>query len=158
MRRELRPTRLAALAAVALVLAAAAACNDVDDPGTAESVVLVTGVSTAGLSVASAVDTTATLTYTLNPRHPEATSFYHDINLTSYTVSFSPAVVASMGGAISTGFCPAGTSCAVTLALVPNGLKPGAGTTVIATVQVEGRDVNDNPVNFDATIPLTFLP
>jgi hypothetical protein len=46
----------------------------------------------------------------------------------------------------------------VTLTLVPNGSKPGAGTTVIASVDVEGKDVNDNPVNFSATVPLTFLP
>jgi hypothetical protein len=112
----------------------------------------------AGLSVASTASTDATLTYTLNPRNPLATTFFHSVTLTSYSVTFSPPVVAPMSGAISTGYCDIGASCAVTLTLVPNGSKPGSGTTVIASVDVEGKDVNDNPVNFSATVPMTFLP
>lgn len=150
--------RLAGLAALALLLAVAPACNEHDDPGQAEAVVLVTGITTAGLSVASAVDTTASLAYTVNPRTDDATGFYHDITLTSYKVSFSPAVVAPMSGAIATGYCPAGGSCSVVLVLVPNGSKPGAGTTVLATIDVEGHDPNNNPVNFSASVPLTFTP
>jgi hypothetical protein len=158
MSRTVHLKQLAGLAALALVLAVAPACNDNDDPGQAEGVILVTGVSTAGLSVAAAVDTTATLAYTVNPRTSTATGFYNSITLTSYTVSFSPAVVVGGSGAISTGYCPSGGSCSVVLVLVPNGSKPGAGTTVIATVDVEGRDTNDNPANFSATVPLTFVP
>lgn len=150
--------QLVGLAALALVLLVAPACNDNDDPGQAESVVLVTGVSTAGLSVAAAVNTTATVAYTVNPRTSTATGFYNSITLTSYTVSFSAFPPAAVSGAISTGYCPSGGSCSVVLTLVPNGSKPGAGTTVIATVDIEGRDPNDNPVNFSATVPLTFLP
>jgi len=150
--------RLAGAAAAVLVLAAVPACNKVDNPTQGESVVLVTSVSTAGLSVSSATDTTATVDYTLNPRNDTATSFYHDVTLTSYKVSFNPPVVAPMTGAISTGFCPAGGSCAVTIVLVPNGSKPGAGTTVVAEVDFDGRDVNNNPINFSARIPLAFTP
>jgi hypothetical protein len=29
---------------------------------------------------------------------------------------------------------------------------------VIASIDVEGKDVNDRPVNFSATVPLTFTP
>ena len=161
MRRALVTHRLAALAAVALLLAAATACNEVDDPAQSENVVLVTSVTVLGTSVASGTDTTATLTFSLNPRNPigdPATTFFNDVTLTSYTVEFTPAVIASGSGAISTGFCVAGSTCSVTLVLVPNGLKPGAGTTVIATVHVEGRDINDNPANFQAQIPLAFVP
>jgi hypothetical protein len=158
MSRELTVNRIAGLAALALMLAVTPACNKTDKPGQAEAVVLVTSVTTAGLSVASTASTDATLTYTLNPRNPLATTFFHSVTLTSYSVTFSPPVVAPMSGAISTGYCDIGASCAVTLTLVPNGSKPGAGTTVIASVDVEGKDVNDNPVNFSATVPLTFLP
>jgi len=158
MSRTLQLKQLAGLAALALVLVVAPACNSNDDPGKAESVVLVTGVTTAGLSVSAAVDTTATVAYTVNPRTEHATGFYNDITLTSYTVKFSPAVVTGGSGAISTGYCPSGGSCSVVLVLVPNGSKPGAGTTVIATVDIEGKDTNDNPVNFSATIPLAFQP
>jgi len=63
-----------------------------------------------------------------------------------------------VSGVISTGFCPIGGTCAVVLTLVPNGGKPAAGTTVIAEVSVDGKDANDNPVNFNATVPLTFVP
>jgi len=162
MRRDFMNNRLAALAAVALVLAAATGCNEVDDPGQAENVILVTGITTAGTSVAPGSDTTATIEYSLNPRGGSptdpATSFFHDITLTSYSVAFEPAVIAGGTGAISTGYCIAGSSCSVTLVLVPDGSKPGAGTTVIARVEVEGRDVNENPVNFEATVPITFTP
>ena len=158
MSRELTVNRIAGLAALALMLAVTPACNKTDKPGQAEAVVLVTSVTVAGLSVASAASTDATLTYTLNPRNPLATTFFHSVTLTSYSVTFSPAVVAPMSGAISTGYCDIGASCAVTLTLVPNGSKPGAGTTVIASIDVEGKDVNDNPVNFSATVPMTFLP
>ena len=150
--------QLAGLVAVVLLLAVAPACNDVDDPGQAESVVLVTSISASGLSVASGIDTTATIGYTLNPRNAAATTFYHDITLTSYTVEFAPAVVAPMSAALSTAYCIAGGACTVDLVLVPNGSKPGAGTTVIANVEVDGKDLNDNPVNFSATVPLTFTP
>jgi hypothetical protein len=148
--------RLAGLVAVALVAAVAPACNQTDDPGSAEAVVLVTSVSVAGLSVASALDTTASIGYELNPRNTGATTFYHDITLTSYTVAFNPAVVAPMSGVLPTAFCSG--ACTVDLVLVPNGSKPGAGTTVIATVDIDGKDLNDNPVSFSATVPLAFTP
>ncbi|HKQ96263.1 MAG TPA: hypothetical protein VJV75_00160 [Candidatus Polarisedimenticolia bacterium] len=153
-----RLTHIAGLAAVALLLATAPACNDTDDPGQAEAVILVTSISTSGLSVASGTDTVADIGYTLNARSEGSNTFYHDITLTSYTVEFAPAVVAPMSGLIPTAFCPAGGSCAVSLVLVPNGSKPGAGTTVVATIEVDGKDINDNPVNFTATAPLTFTP
>jgi hypothetical protein len=63
-----------------------------------------------------------------------------------------------MGGPISTGFCPAAGSCSVVVILVPNGSKPGAGTTVVAHIAFDGRDTNDNPVNFNADVALTFIP
>jgi hypothetical protein len=156
MNRASTLQRLAGLAAVALLAAVAPACNDADDPGQAESVILVTSVTTGGLSVSSAVDTTASIGYTLNPRSTAATTFYHDITLTSYTVEFSPAVVAPMSGVLGTAYCSG--SCFVDLVLVPNGSKPGAGTVVVANVDVHGKDLNDNPVDFEATIPLTFAP
>lgn len=154
MNRALK--QLAAIAAVALLLAVAPACNDTDDPGQAEAVILVTSVSTSGLSVASGTDTVADISYSLNARSAGSTTFYHDITLTSYTVEFAPAVVAPMSGILSTAYC--GGPCTVSLVLVPNGSKPGAGTTVVATVEVDGKDINDNPVNFSATVPLTFTP
>jgi hypothetical protein len=158
MSRTLSVNRIAGLAALALMLAVTPACNHTDDPGQGEAVILVTSVTTAGLSVASTASTDATLTYTLNPRNALATTFFHSVTLTSYSVSFSPPVVAPTSGAISTGYCDMGATCAVTLTLVPNGSKPGAGTAVIASIDVEGKDVNENPVNFSATVAMTFLP
>ena len=155
MRSEFRLTRLAALAAVALVLATAPACNKSDDPQDAESVILVTSLATAGLAAAG--DTTVAVTYSINPRNSTATSFYHDITLTSYKVAFAPGLVATNSGPISTGYCSPGDTCLVTLILVPFGGKPAPTTTVLATVDVEGRDVNDNPVNFSFQVPLTFI-
>ena len=159
MSRALTVNRIAGLAALALMLAVTPACNHTDDPGQGEAVILVTSVTTAGLSAASTGSTDATLTYTLNPRNALATTFFHSVTLTSYSVSFSPPIVAPTSGAISTGYCDMGASCAVTLTLIPAGVaKPGAGTAVIASIDVEGKDVNENPVNFSATVAMTFLP
>ena len=159
MRTDLNLTRLAALLGVAAILATGLACNEHDDPGQAENVVLVTAITVSGASVSSGTDTTATVAYTLNARHPEAITFWHDVTLTSYSVSFEPAVVAPISGPISTGFCPAGSDgCSADIILVPNGSKPGAGTTVVAHIDFEGRDTNDNPVNFSADAAVTFTP
>jgi len=87
MSRTLKRKQLAGLAALALVLAVAPACNSHDDPGDAESVVRVTSVATAGLSTAPAVDTTATISYTVNDR-AGATGPFNAITLTNYSVSF----------------------------------------------------------------------
>ncbi|HEV8199203.1 MAG TPA: hypothetical protein VGS03_04205 [Candidatus Polarisedimenticolia bacterium] len=163
MRTDLNLTRLAALLAVTAILATGLACNEHDDPGQAENVVLVNSVTTAGTSVSAATDTTATVTYTLHPRNNggpglSADSFWHDLTLTSYSVSFEPAVIAPISGPVSTGFCPAGGTCSADVILVPNGSKPGAGTTVVAHIDFEGRDSNDNPVNFSADAAVTFIP
>jgi hypothetical protein len=94
MSRALTVNRIAGLAALALMLAVTPSCNKTDKPGQAEAVVLVTGISTAGLSVAATADTEATLDYTLNLRNGAATTFFHSVTLTSYSVTFSPPVVA----------------------------------------------------------------
>lgn len=166
MRTHLTLTRLAGLLAMSALVVAGLGCNDQDDPGQAENVVLVKSISVAGASVASGTDTTAIVEYSTNPRNPGnpdnpgqvPTTFWHDITLTSYTVSFEPAVIAPMSGPISTGFCPAASACTVEIVLVPNGSKPGAGTTVVAHIDFEGRDVNDNPVNFSADAAVVFVP
>jgi hypothetical protein len=159
MRTELTLTRLAAALLVTVLVTVAAGCNKTDDPKSAETIILVTGVTVSGQSVASATDTTATIDYTMNPRHPEAVTVWNDVTLTSYSVAFEPPVVAPMTGAISTGFCPAAQgACAIDIVLVPNGSKPGAGTSVVAKIAVEGRDVNENPVNFTASAAITFIP
>jgi hypothetical protein len=161
MRTEPTLTRLAAALLVTALVTVAVGCNKTDDPKAAETVILVTGITVAGQSVSSATDTTAHIDYTTNPRNPDpgATSFFHDVTLTSYSVSFEPPVVAPMTGAISTGFCPAAQgACALDLVLVPNGSKPGAGTAVVARIAVEGHDVNENPVNFTASAAISFTP
>lgn len=160
MRTDLNLTRLAALLAMSAFLAAGLGCNESDDPAQAENLVLVTQISVAGNSVSSGTDTTASVAYTLRPRNPGnlATSFWHDLTLTSYTVSFEPAVVTPMSGPISTGFCPAGGSCTVDVTLVPSALKPPVNTVTVAHIAFEGRDTQDNPVNFTADAALTFIP
>lgn len=167
MRTHLTLTRLAGLLAMSALVVAGLGCNEHDDPGQAENVVLVKSIAIAGNSIASGTDTTALVTFSTNPRNPGnpdnpvspvPTTFWHEITLTSYTVSFEPAVIAPMSGPISTGFCPPASECAVDIVLVPNGSKPGAGTTVVAHIDFEGRDVNDNPVNFSADAAIVFVP
>lgn len=158
MRTHLTLTRLAGLLAMSALVVAGLGCNDHDDPGQAESVVLVNSVSIAGASVSSGIDTTASVAYTLNPRNTAASTFWHDVTLTSYSVAFEPAVVTPVSGPISTAFCPAGGACLVDVVLVPNGSKPASGTTVVAHIAFEGRDTEDNPVNFTADAAVIFTP
>jgi hypothetical protein len=160
MRTELTLARLSAALLVTVLVTVTAGCNKTDDPKAAETVVLVTGVTVAGQSVSSATDTTAHIDYTTQLRNPSPiVNFTHSVTLTSYTVGFTPPVIAPMSGAISTGYCPGdGGACAIDIVLVPNGSKPGAGTSVVGKIEVEGRDVNDNPVNFTANAAITFVP
>jgi hypothetical protein len=167
MRTHLTLTRLAGLLAMSALVVAGLGCNEHDDPGQAENVVLVKSITLAGTSVADPNATTATVEFSTNPRNPgnlenpispSPTTFWHEITLTSYTVSYEPGVIAPMSGPISTGFCPPASICSVEIVLVPSGSKPAAGTTVVAHIDFEGRDVNDNPVNFSADAAIVFVP
>jgi len=161
MRRDALSHRLAALAALALVLAAPA-CNKVaDKPGHAEAVIEVTAITTGGTSVAATTDATATLTLAVRDRSSgQATTFFNDVTFTNFTVVFTPSGMVPDGtGLISTGFCAIGSvSCALVLTLVLNGSKPAAGTVVSGAVHVEGHDFVGNPLFFDTNVVLVFVP
>ena len=160
MRKELSSTRLTTLAVVALLLAATASCNNSDDPETGEAVILVTGITMAGLSVASADDTTATMALAVMDRNGHSTSFFNDVNFTDFTVTYTPSgLVPDVIGQISTGFCAMGsTDCTLTLVMVASASKPAAGTVVFSDVQVDGEDAGGRPVSFEAKAPLRFIP
>ena len=160
MRRELIRNRLAALAAVALMLTAATSCNDHDDPELGEAVIEVTSVTTAGLSVASALDTTATLSLLVKDRSGKSTSFFNDVVLTNFTVTFDVNPPTDGTGLISTTVCPMNGTCTLTLSLVTGAEKMAtlmAGDVRFATVQVEGHDVRGRPVVFEALVALGFV-
>ena len=161
MSRSLRTTLPAVLAALALALAGTA-CNDIGDKASeADAVVLVTAVTTAGTSVASAEDTTATLSLSVKAKSTVApTSFFNDVTFTNYTVAFSPTglVPDVTNGIISTGYLPVGSTATLTLVMVPAGSKPAAGTVVVGDAKVEGHDLLGQPLSFDAQVALAFTP
>lgn len=160
MRKELSSIRLTTLAVAALLLAATASCNNSDDPETGEAVILVREITLAGLSVASADDTTATMTLSVMDRNGNSTSFFNDVTFTDFTVIYTPSgVVPDVIGQISTGFCAMGSNdCELTLTMVASADKPAAGTVVFSDVQVEGEDARGRPVSLETNVPLGFTP
>jgi hypothetical protein len=149
--------RILVLASVAL--GAVIACNDVaDDPDHSDSVIEVvsaTPVSSDPTNVAASDSTTMVLM--AQPRNPNATTFFNDVSLSSYTVSFS-ALLAPVSGVVGSGFVPAGGTATVTLVVVPGAVKFAglAGNTVNARIDVEGQDFSGHDVSFTANVPVTF--
>jgi hypothetical protein len=153
-----RTLRLAVLG-VAL-LAAGAGCNDIGNEGdVAEAVVLVTGVSVAGAGAGDGLNTSVTLSLTVEDRTGGyAESFFNDVVFTVYSVVFSPTlVVPDVTGAVNSGYVPVGGTATLTLDIVTSGME-AAGATVIGTVSVTGHDVNGRPVNFSHPVAVTFTP
>src|SRR4029450_12565968 len=97
------------LVLASLALGAVIACNDVaDDPDHSDSVIEVvsaTPVSSDPTNVAASDSTTMVLK--AQPRNPNATTFFNDVSLSSYTVSFS-ALLAPVSGVVGSGFFPGG--------------------------------------------------
>jgi hypothetical protein len=149
--------RILVLASVAL--GAVIACNDVaDNPDHSDSVIEVvsaTPVSSDPTNVAASDSTTMVLK--AQPRNPNATTFFNDVSLSSYTVSFS-ALLAPVSGVVGSGFVPAGGTATVTLVVVPGAVKFAglAGNTVNARIDVEGQDFSGHDVSFTANVPVTF--
>ena len=159
MRSDLFKNRLAAIAAVALLLVATTSCNNIgDDADDGEAVPLVTSITFAGLSVAAADDTTATITVFLEDRTGgNAGSFFNDVNFTDYSATFTTSTVPNKVGAFNTTFCQIGASCVLTIDLVSaadKALIPPASLPVnlFAEVVVEGRDTRGHAVEFTATV------
>ncbi len=160
MRTDDLITRLAVVAALVLVLGTVVACNDHDDPDDGEVVVEVTATTLAGNDTAVAEDVFATLTLSLQDRSGIANSFFNDVLFTSYTVSFNPNFptppLAISGGVITTNACPIGGTCDLTLFMVAEGERGGAGTAQVGIVQVQGMDLNGNPVTFTHQVVIPY--
>lgn len=161
MRTEFLITRLAVVAALFLVLGTMVACNDHDDASDGEAVVEVTATVLAGNDTAVAEDVSATLTLKLQDRSGIATSFFNDVVFTSYTASFTSDGVApvplGVNGVITTNACPIGGTCDLTIFLVAQGSRGGAGTAQFAIVQVRGMDLNGNSVTFTHQIAIPYI-
>ncbi len=151
-----------ALRAVALglvLVAAGVACNDIGNEGDrAEAVVLVTAVGVAGEGVGDGLNTSVTLSLTVEDRTGSAGSFFNDVVFLTYSVVFSPtAIVPDVSGMVNSGYVSIGGTATLTLDIVASGSE-AAGSTVVGTVNVEGRDVNGRPVNFSHPVGVTFIP
>lgn len=148
-----------ALVLAAVALGAVIACNDVaDNPDHSDSVIQVvsaTPVSSDPTNAAASDSTTMVLA--AQPRNPGATTFFNDVTLSSYTVSFS-ALLAPVSGVIGSGFVPAGGTATLNLVVVPGAAKFGglAGNTVNAHIEVQGEDFSGHDVSFSANVPVIF--
>ncbi len=110
--------RVLVLASVAL--GAVIACNDVaNNPDDSDSVIEVVDATIVNSDPNNAaVSDSTTLTLAAQPRNPGATTFFNDVTLTNYTVTFS-ALLAPVAGVVGGGFVPAGGTATLTLQVVP---------------------------------------
>ena len=151
--------------ACALVLSGNA-CNDIGNDGNnAEVVVVVSSITPAGLSVAGGGDTTVTLGLTLKDRTSGfASSFFNNVTFVSYQVSFvnlsGGTVPASiLPSPINSGYSALGSTASLVLILIPAASpKPAAGDVVVASVNVDGQDLQGRPFSFTADVGLQFTP
>jgi hypothetical protein len=153
MRTDFLFTRLAVVAALFLVLGTMVACNDHDDASDGEAVVEVTATTLTGNETAGTA-VFATLSLKLQDRSGIANSFFNDVLFTSYTVSSTTAV--DINGLITTNACPIGGTCELTLEVVGSGDSLGTGGVHHVVVQVQGMDLNGNPVSFTHQIAVSY--
>ena len=150
---------LRALVLASLALGAVIACNDVaNNPDNSDSVIEVLSATPVSSDPTNAaVSDSTTMVLQAQPRNPQATTFFNDVTLSSYTVTFS-ALLAPVSGVVGAGFVPAGSSATVTLQVVPGAVKFAglAGNTVIARLDVQGQDFSGHDVSFSANVPVTF--
>jgi len=151
---------LRALVLASIALGAVIACNNVaDDPTHSDSVIQVVSASPVSSDpTATTVSDTTTMVLQTQPRNPGATTFFNDVTLTKYTVSFS-ALLPAFSGLVGSGFVPAGGSATLTLVVVPASAKSTAGlagNTVNAKIVVQGQDFSGHNVSFTASVPVSF--
>ncbi len=162
MRTEFLSARLAAVAAVFLLLATTVACNQHDDPDEGEAVIRVTAQAFTGVSLAAAAEDVAVkLSLSIEDRSGLSGSFFNDVIFTDYEVNFSIVAPPTSGvGLISTVACPMGGTCELSLVLITAAEKTGsgfaAGDTFFATLIVSGQDLRGRPVTFDALVVVTL--
>jgi hypothetical protein len=150
---------LRALVLASIALGAVIACNNVaDNPTHSDSVIQVMSATPVSSDPTNAaVSDSTTMVLQAQPRNPGATTFFNDVALNKYTVSFS-ALLTPVSGLVGSGFVPAGGTATVTLVVVPGSVKFAglAGNTVNARIQVEGQDFSGHNVSFSASVPVTF--
>src|SRR5262245_5776319 len=151
---------LRALVLASIALGAVIACNNVaDNPSHSDSVIQVVNATPVSSDPTNlAVSDSTTMLLQAQPRNPGATTFFNDVALSSYTVSFS-ALLAPVGGLVASGFVPAGGSATLTLVVVPASAKSTAGlagNTVNAKIVVQGQDFSGHDVSFSASVPVIF--
>jgi hypothetical protein len=154
MRRDV----LRALVLASVALGAVIACNDVaHNPDASDSVIEVMSATPVSSDPTNPVDDSTTMLLKAQPRNPNATTFFNDVTLTDYTVTFS-ALLAPISGLVGSGFIPAGGSASLTLVVVPGSAKFAglAGNSVTARIDVQGKDFSNHDVSFSAFVPVTF--
>ncbi len=165
MMKVSRNTVYAALAALAFALPGNG-CNDIGEQGdNAEAVIEVTAVATAGTSLASTADVTATLTVLVKDRTGTATSFFNDVTFTDYTVQYALVggggpVPPDVTGVINSGFTAVGSSTDLVLTMILAADKAGiaAGTLIQGDVKVNGHDNLDRPVTLTHPVNISIIP
>ncbi len=152
-----RTARLAALLAFALVLLSGTACNEFDDPGDAEAVIQVTKVTTAGEKLSTAAAASADIQFDVKDRSQgKATSFLNSVTFDSFDVTYSALFAPTSGSALGV-FFPVGSSGNhLVITLIPETLRPAAGTVIICFIHFDGHDNLGRPVDFDVAVTFSF--
>jgi len=154
------PLKKNILLAAVLAFVAVQACSKVgNNPERSDSVIEVLKVTPVTSDPTNmAEDDSTTMTLQAQPRNPGATTFFNDVSLTDYSVTFSSLVGEVPDSPITSGFIPAGGTATLTVVVIKGALKDAAwaGSTVTASIRVNGRDFSDHKISFTATTPVTF--
>src|SRR5215471_4066464 len=89
---------LRALVLASVALGAVIACNDVaHNPDHSDSVIEVVSATPVSSDPTNPVDDSTTMVLRAQPRNPSATTFFNDVTLTSYTVTYSALLAPASG-------------------------------------------------------------
>src|SRR5262245_8559055 len=152
---------LRALVLASLALGAVIACKHVaNNPDNSDSVIeVVSATPVSSDPTNAAVSDSTTMVLQAQPRNPNATTFFNDVTLSNYTVTFS-ALLAPVAGVVGAGFVPAGGTATVTLQVVPGAVKFAglAGNTDIARLDVHAPGFSGHDASFSPNVPLPCTP
>ena len=155
----LRKNTLLALVLALVALVAVIACSSVgNNPDQSDTLIEVLSVAPVSSDPTNtAVSDSTTIMLKALPRNPDATTYFNDVTFSSYEVIYS-ALLAPIGGVVSTGYGPAGGTATLTLEVVPGSVKAAgfAGSTIEAFITVHGRDLSDHDLSFKASTTITF--
>ncbi len=157
-------TRTGLLAVLSLIVLGlpGLGCNQTGkNPKMGEALIVVTGTGVTGNSAADVTaDVEASIGFTVFDRNTSTTSnvVLNGVKFTSFTVAWDGGLFPPAAGIPDDTFFQIGDTGSFTIAIIPAGVKPPAGTVDTARFSFMGEDVIGRPVEFNAKVPVEIVP